>query len=120
MGILNITDYRLGTNRSRASTSAHRFFISLEGASQSGPATRAIIYFWPTRPVDTVGYVAGSLLVGMLDDSDFESWRDILRHEKPVRVSYVENNSDPQRRLHHISIGTTDEGVGEGPTDPNA
>lgn len=120
MGILNITDYRVGTNRSRTNATAHRFFLSLSGFSESGPANRAIVYFWPTKPADTVGYVAGSLVVGMLDDGDFASWYDILRGEKPVKLNYVENSSPSENRLWHISVGTGDEGVGEGPADPDA
>jgi len=120
MGILNITEYRVGTNRSRTNTNAHRFFLSLSGASESGPANRAIIYFWPTRPSDHVGYVAGSLVVGMLDDSDFPFWYDILRSEKPVKLSYVENSSPSENKLWHISVNTSEEGVGEGPEDPDA
>ncbi|WP_172332107.1 hypothetical protein [Mangrovicoccus sp. HB161399] len=120
MGTLNVTEYRVGTNRSRTNSNAHRFFLSLSGSSSSGPVSSAIIYFWPTKPADTVGYVAGSLLVGMLDDSDFSYWYDILRNEAPVRVTYVENSSLSENRVWHISVGTTDEGVGEGPEDPDA
>ncbi len=90
MGTLNVTTYRVGTNRSRANAQAHRFFLSLEGFAESGAATSAVVYFWPTQPTDTVGYVAGNLLVGMLDDADFAGWYDILRSERPVKVTYVE------------------------------
>jgi hypothetical protein len=120
MGILNVTEYRVGTNRSRTNTNAHRYYLSLSGFSESGPARSAIIYFWPSKPADTVGYVAGSLVVGLLDDGDFASWYDILRTEKPVKLSYVENSSPSENKLWHISIGTTEEAVGEGPKDPQA
>lgn len=120
MGILNVTEYRVGTNRSRTNTNAHRFFIVAEGFSENGPINRAVIYFWPSKPADTVGYVAGSLLVGMLDDGDFQYWYDILRNEKPVKISYVENSSASENKVWHISVNTTNEGVGEGPEDPDA
>ncbi len=120
MGTLNVTEYRVGTNRSRSNTNAHRFFLILSGFSEAGPAGRAVIYFWPTRPSDTVGYIAGDLLVGMLDDSDFPFWYDILRSEKPVKVTYVENSAASEIRIWHLSVGTSDEGVGEGPKDPDA
>ena len=35
--------------------------------------------------------------------------------EKPVKIYYVENPSEA--KIWHISVGTTDEGVGEGPRD---
>lgn len=120
MGTLNVTEYRVGTNRSRSNTNAHRYFLSLKGNSASGPAASAIVYFWPQRPTDTVGYVAGSLVVGMLDDSDFAMWYEILKTESPVQLTYFENSAANENRLWHISIGTTDEGVGEGPQDPDA
>jgi hypothetical protein len=119
MGTLNVTTYRVGTNRSRANPQAHRFFLTLEGFAESGAATSAVVYFWPTQPTDTVGYVAGSLLVGMLDDADFAGWYDILRSERPVKVTYVEGSAG-ESKVWHISVGTTSEGVGEGPRDPNA
>ena len=105
MGTLNVTQYQVGTNRSRANANAHRYFIGLRGTSDSGVVTRGIIYFWPTPPADTVGYIAGDLLVGMLPDVDFPGWYDILRHERPVKVYYVENASEArilahQRRNH--------------------
>ena len=118
MGTLNVTQYRVGTNRSRANTGAHRFFLSLTGNSEAGVVTSAIIYFWPTPPAGTVGYIASNLLVGLLPDVDFQGWYDILRQEKPVKVYYVENPSEA--RIWHIGVGTTDEGVGEGPRDFNA
>ncbi len=120
MGTLNVTQYRVGTNRSRNPANQHSMFLSLEGVSEDGPATRAIVYFWPTPPADTVGYVASSLLVGMLHERDFALWYDILRNEKPVKVTYVENTADRSRRIWHISVGTSNEGVGEGPADPDA
>lgn len=120
MGTFNVTRYRVGTNRSRTDSNAHRFFLSLSGNSESGPAQSVIIYFWPSKPVDTVGYIAGNLLVGMLDDSDFQYWYNILRNEKPVHVYYVENNAASENRVWHISVGTSDEGVGEGPADSDA
>lgn len=119
MGNLNVTEYRVGTNRSRTNTNAHRFYLSLKGNSEDGPIDRAIIYFWPQRPSDTVGYISGSLFVGMLDDSDFQYWYDILRAEKPIRLYYVENSSGSENKVWHVGIGTTDEGVGEGPNDPS-
>ncbi|MBT2162797.1 hypothetical protein [Zobellia barbeyronii] len=119
MGVLNVTEYRVGTNRSRTNTNAHRFFLSLKGRSERGVVNSAIIYFWPSRPTDTVGYIAGSLFVGMLDDSDFQYWYDILRNEKPVKLNYVENSDASVNKVWHISIGTGDEGVGEGPKDFN-
>lgn len=115
MGTLNVTQYRVGTNRSRANPGAHRFFLSLTGSSEAGVVTSAIVYFWPTPPVDTVGYIAGTLLVGMLHDVDFPAWYDILRHERPVKVYYVENAAEA--KVWHIGVGTTQEGVGEGPRD---
>ena len=120
MSVLNVTEYRVGTNRSRSNPAAHRFVLVLDGSSASGPASRAIVYFWPSQPADTVGYVAGSLLVGLLDDEDFPFWYDIVRSEKPVRVTYLEDSADSQNRVRHLSIGTSDEGVGEGPQDPDA
>ncbi|NET85183.1 MAG: hypothetical protein F6J94_25700 [Moorea sp. SIO1F2] len=117
MGVINVTTYRVGTNRSRNNSNAHRYFLSLEGSAESGPANRAVIYFWPTKPADTVGYISGSLLVGMLDDSDFAGWYDIIRSENPIKVSYVENSDPAENRVFHIGVGTTDEGVGEGPAD---
>ena len=118
MGTLAVTTYKVSTNRSRTNANAHRYAIQLQGTSESGPATSAVIYFWPTKPADTVGYLAGSLVVGLLDDSDFAGWYDILRHEKPIRLYYVENSAASENRLWHISIGTADEElVGEGPRD---
>jgi len=115
MGSLNVNQYRVGTNRSRANVNAHSFYLQLNGFSEGGVVTSAVVYFWPTRPSDTVGYIAGSLLVGMLHDGDFAGWYDMLRHEKPAKVYYVENPSDS--RVWHISIGTVEEAVGEGPRD---
>ena len=119
MGVLNVTTYQVGTNRSRHSPPAPRFFLTLAGFAGSGAATSTVIYSWPTQPNDTVGYVAGQLLVGLLPDADFTGWYDILRSERPVTVTYIEGSAG-DRRLAHISVGTTAEGVGEGPRDPNA
>lgn len=118
MGTLDVTEYRVGVNRSRAHANAHRYFLQLMGASAEGDARSAIVYFSPARPVDAVGYMEGNLLVGMLDDGDFADWCDILSNEKPVRMHYVENSSDPQRRLQHISIGTMSAGVSATPAAP--
>ncbi len=120
MGVLNVTEYRVATNRSRTNVRAHRFFISLKGRSESGPVTSAIIYFWPVRPEDNVGYLGSSSFVGMLDDSDFEYWYDILRNEKPVKFYYTENRNAAENKVWHMGIGTGDEGVGEGPKDPDS
>jgi hypothetical protein len=116
MGTLNVSSYRVGTNRSRNNANAHRYYLSLQGNSEQGPATSAIIYFWPTTPADTVGYVANTLLVGMLPDEDFASWYEILRAERPVKVFYVEG-SGGENRVWHIGLGTDPEAVGEGPRD---
>ena len=94
MGALNVTEYKVSTNRSRSNPNAHRFALTLKGRSDSGAVNSAVIYFWPSRPSDNVGYIAGSLFVGMLDDSDFQYWYDILRNEKPVKLYYTENR-DP-------------------------
>jgi hypothetical protein len=119
MGVLNISTYRVGTNRSRTNTNAHGRYLSLAGNAESGPANQAIIYFWPTQPNDTVGYVAGNLVVGLLNERDFDAMYDILRNEKPAKLTYIENSSASESRLWHIGIGTLEEGVGEGPEDPS-
>lgn len=119
MGVLIISEYQVATNRSRLNNGAHRFAIILKGTAQSGPCNHAVIYFWPSKPADTVGYVTGRLFVGQLDDSDFQYWYDILRHEKPVKLYYTEDRSS-EIRVHHVSLGTTDEALGEGPADSDA
>src|SRR5215203_7525942 len=108
MGTLNVSSYRVGTNRSRADPGAHRYYLSLQGTSEEGAATGAIVYFWPDPPTDTVGHLADTLLVGLPPDEDFAGWYDILRAERPVKVFYVEGGqvepyftsvSAPTRRL---------------------
>jgi hypothetical protein len=115
MGTLNVSSYRVGTNRSRTDPGAHRYYLSLQGTSEEGAATSAIVYFWPDPPTDTVGHLADTLLVGLLPDEDFAGWYDILRAERPVKVFYVEGGASGT--VFHIGVGTDPEAVGEGPSN---
>src|SRR5262245_21900440 len=118
IGMLNVTQYQVSTTRSRTNPDGPRFSLSLSGNSMGGAVTRALINFLPTPPVNNVGYINDDLLVGLLPAVDFGSWYDILRHEKPVRVYYAHDASEP--KIWGISLGTTDEGVGEGSRDFDA
>jgi len=118
IGMLNVTQYQVSTTRSRTNPDGPRFSLSLSGNSMGGVVTRAIIDFLPTPPVNNVGYINDDLLFGLLPAVDFGWWYDILRHEKPVRIYYAYDPSQP--KISAISLGTTDEGVGEGPRDFNA
>lgn len=122
MGILNVTQYRVGTNRSRNNVNAPRFFLILTGNSVSGLVAKAKIYFLRTEP-SSIGLIidSGALLIGTLSDRDFQYWYDILRNEKPIKLTYlVSNDPSPVVRFDHLSIGTSAEGVGEGPKDPDS
>lgn len=116
MGTLNVSSYHVGTNRSRNNPNAHRYYLFLQGNSEEGSATSAVVYFWPTPPTDTVGYLTNTLLVGLLPDVDFASWYDILRAERPVKVIYIEGLNG-ETKVYHIGLGTDPEAIGEGPSD---
>jgi hypothetical protein len=119
MGTLNVTGYLVSTRRAKDRPSDIRFILGIRGDSADGPATNAIIYFFPTASADNVGYIAaGTQLIGLLRDEDFTFWYDILRNESPVKLSYIEGaGSGHTVPVDAIAIGTNDEPLGEGPID---
>jgi hypothetical protein len=92
----------------------------------NGIVERAILNFssfwdhWSGPPV--VGYYETTnplrpILFGWLPSSEYAFWYDILRSEKPLTVFFEITLINGASYVRSISLGSSTEPIGEGPSD---
>ena len=59
-------------------------------------------------------------VTGWLPTGEFAQWYDLLRSESPVRLMYNITPINGAKYINQIGLGTSEEPVGEGPSDVDA
>ena len=96
-----ITDYRVQAMRIRTDDPALeiRHVLLLSGQPVQGQVTLGNIAFFVTRTSIHPGVLQANQVVGFLPDTEFASWYDILRSERPVSLHWTLLPVSPPRSL---------------------
>jgi hypothetical protein len=120
MGVLVVTTYAVSASAVRVVPPTPEILhaLQLAGVAETGPVRSAHVLFTRTRHDSYPGLVTTGGVIGVLLNSAFASWYDILRSERPVRLRYSPDPvSSSPAPLERLELFTGLEPLGEGPED---